>query len=66
MAMYCECPKCSGEETDDNFFEICNNDMMYLEMQSAKLKMNAGTYPIIIGVCLFIIFICSIGIATIA
>ncbi len=62
MAMYCECPKCSGVETDDNYFDICQNEMMHAEIKLAKSKVNSGTYSIIIGLCLFVIIICSFGI----
>ena len=64
MALYCECPKCSGEETDDNYFDICQNDAMDNRIQLEKLKIRSGAYPIIIALCVFIILICSIGITT--
>jgi hypothetical protein len=64
MALDCFCHKCNGKpETDDNFFEICENEISDLKIKSLQLDMKSGNSTIIycvVGFLLFIIFSCAL------
>lgn len=64
MALDCFCHKCNGQpETDDNFFETCENEKSALKLKSAQLDMKSGNSIVIyclLGFMAFIVLSCAL------
>ena len=59
MSLWCECPKCSGEKTDDNWHLPCENAIMDAQIQHHKHK-NASQLLTVIAIAFAVITILSL------